>query len=183
MFATSLIIHTYPLRCMARVEQRTHRLSDSHAWPMSSIRVTRVSVALSFLLFISTACGCAPNETAQQRKEREDKTHDEVAKATNRAKPEIQAAGRELGRAADEAAREARAFAEGVRQGWVQGGHDVVNLNSASESELTELPDISSATARRIISSRPYHEPPDLITKHVVSGVQYAKIKDIVTTE
>jgi len=150
---------------------------------MKSRRMTRVSTALSFLLIISTTCGCAPNETAQQRKEREDKTRAEVAKATDRAKPEIQAAGRELGRVADEAAREARAFAEGVRQGWVQGGHHVVNLNSASESELTELPDISSVTARRIIRDRPYHEPAELISKHVVSSVQYAKIKDIVTTE
>jgi DNA uptake protein ComE-like DNA-binding protein len=150
---------------------------------MKTGRVTRVSTALSFLLIASTMCGCAPNETAQQRKEREDKTRAEVAKATDRAKPEIQAAGRELGRVADEAAREARAFAEGVRQGWVQGGHRVVNLNSASESELTDLPDISSVTARRIIRNRPYHEPADLVTKHVVSGAQYAKLKDIVTTE
>jgi DNA uptake protein ComE-like DNA-binding protein len=150
---------------------------------MKSGRVTRVSTALGFVLLLSTMCGCAPNETAQQRREREDKTQAEVAKATDRAKPEIQAAGRELGRVADEAAREARAFAEGVRQGWVQGGHHVVNLNSASESELTELPDISSVSARRIIRNRPYHEPAELVTKHVVSAGQYAKIKDIVTTE
>jgi DNA uptake protein ComE-like DNA-binding protein len=165
------------------VKQRTHRLSDPRAYPMKSGRVARVSTALSLVLIMSTLCGCAPNETAQQRKEREDKTREEVAKATDRAKPEIQAAGRELGRVADEAAREARAFAEGVRQGWVQGGHHVVNLNSASERELTELPDISGATARRIIRNRPYREPADLIAKHIVSGGQYAKIKDIVTTE
>src|SRR6202161_1009197 len=130
---------------------------------MKSGRMTRVSTTLSFLLIIATTCGCASNETAQQRKEREDKTRAEVAKATDRAKPEIQAAGRELGRVADEAAREARAFAEGVRQGWVQGGHHVINLNSASESELTELPDISSATGRRIIRNRPYRETADFI--------------------
>ena len=150
---------------------------------MKPARMTRVSTALSLVLIIAVMCSCAPNQTAQQRKEREDKTRTEVAKATDRAKPEIQAAGRELGRVADEAAREARAFAEGVRQGWVQGGHHVVNLNSASESELTELPDISSVTARRIIRNRPYREPAELISKHVVSSEQYAKIKDIVTTE
>ena len=150
---------------------------------MKPARMTRASTALSLVLIIAVMCSCAPNETAQQRKEREDKTRTEVAKATDRAKPEIQAAGRELGRVADEAAREARAFAEGVRQGWVQGGHHVVNLNSASESELTELPDISSVTARRIIRNRPYREPAELISKHVVSSEQYAKIKDIVTTE
>jgi DNA uptake protein ComE-like DNA-binding protein len=146
-------------------------------------RVTRVSIGLGLVVLISLMCGCASNETAQQRKEREDKTRAEVAKATVRAKPEIEAAGRELGRVADEAAREARAFAEGVRQGWVEGGHRVVNLNSAPESELEELPDISSATARRIIRNRPYREPAELISKHVLSNEQYAKIKDIVTTE
>jgi len=150
---------------------------------MKSGRMARVSTTLGLLLILSTTCGCALNETAQQRKDREDKTRAEVARATDQAKPEIQAAGRELGRVADEAAREARAFAEGVRQGWVQGGHHVINLNSASESELTELPDISSVTARRIIKNRPYHEPAELISKHVVSGAQYAKIKDIVTIE
>jgi DNA uptake protein ComE-like DNA-binding protein len=150
---------------------------------MKSHRATRVSTTLGFLIIISTTCGCAPNETAQQQKEREDKTRAEVAKATDQAKPEIQAAGRELGRVADEAAREARAFAEGVRQGWVQGGHHVVNVNSASESELTELPDISGATARRIIRNRPYRQPAELLSKHVVSSDQYEKIKAIVTTE
>lgn len=165
-----------------------------HRWPLfigsaaflqmiTPIRSVKFSTVLGFVLLISTMCGCVPNETAEQRKEREDKTRAEVAKATDRAKPEIQAAGRELGRVADEAAREARAFAEGVRQGWVQGGHHVVNLNSASESELTELPDISSVTARRIIRNRPYREPAELISKHVVSSEQYAKIKDIVKTE
>jgi DNA uptake protein ComE-like DNA-binding protein len=150
---------------------------------ITPIRSVKFSAVLGFVLLISTLCGCVSNETAEQRKEREDKTRAEVAKATDRAKPEIQAAGRELGRVADEAAREARAFAEGVRQGWVQGGHHVVNLNSASESELTELPDISSVTARRIIRNRPYREPAELISKHVVSSEQYVKIKDIVKTE
>ena len=165
------------------MKQRTRRPSNSRSYPMLSGRMTRVASTLSFLLIVSMTCGCASNETAQQRKEREDKTRAEVAKATDQAKPEIQAAGRELGRVADEAAREARAFAEGVRQGWIQGGHHVVNLNAASESELTELPGISSPTARRIIKNRPYREPDELISKHIVSGAQYAKIKDIVTTE
>jgi DNA uptake protein ComE-like DNA-binding protein len=150
---------------------------------MKSGPVTRVFTALGLALLALLICGCASNETAQQRKEREDKTRAEVAKATDEAKPEIQAAGRELGRAADEAAREARAFAEGVRQGWLQGGHHVVNLNSASESELTELPGISSVAARQIIRNRPYRERAELTSKHVLSSEQYAKIKDIVTTE
>jgi DNA uptake protein ComE-like DNA-binding protein len=126
---------------------------------------------------------CAANETEQQRKERENRTRDEAAKATERAKPEIQAAGRELGRVAEQAAREARAFAEGVRQGWTSAGHHVVNINSATESELIELPNISRADARKIIRGRPYHDSQELITKHIVSDDKYTKIKDIVTVQ
>ena len=50
-------------------------------------------------------------------------------------------------RDADEAAQEARAFAVGVRQGWLKGGHTIVKVNSASESDLMQLPDVSQATA------------------------------------
>jgi DNA uptake protein ComE-like DNA-binding protein len=126
---------------------------------------------------------CARNETDQQRKERENRTRDEVAKATERAKPEIQAAGRELGRVAEEAAREARAFAEGVRQGWISGGHHIININSASERELMELPNISRTDSRKIIRGRPYQDSQELVTKRIVSENEYAKIKDIITTK
>lgn len=142
----------------------------------------RIFVAFLALSWLVTT-GCATKETDQQQKEREDKTRDDAAKATARVKPEIQEAGRELGRAADEAAREARAFADGVRQGWLEGGHRIVNVNSASESDLMELPDISQTTARKIIRNRPYHDREELLAKRAVSEEQYAKIKDIVTVE
>ena len=126
---------------------------------------------------------CATNETDKQRKNRENRTRDEVAKATERAKPKIQEAGREVGRVAEEAARQARAFAEGVRQGWLSGGHHLININSASESELMELPNISRIDARKIVRGRPYRDSKELVTKHIVSNDQYAKIKDIITVQ
>ena len=150
---------------------------------MICLRRARVFVMACSALFWVVTAGCAPKDTDQQQKEREDKTREDAAKATERAKPEIQEAGRELGRAADEAAREARAFAEGVRQGWLQGGHHIVNVNPASETDLMELPDVSQTTARKIIRNRPYHAREDLLAKRVVSEEQYAKIKDIVTVQ
>jgi DNA uptake protein ComE-like DNA-binding protein len=150
---------------------------------MKSWRRTRIFTACCLAIVLFGLADCATNETEQQRKEREDKTRDEVAKATERAKPEIEAAGRELGRVADQAAREARAFTEGVRQGWISGGHHVVNLNSAPENELMELPNISRAGARKIIRARPYRDPHELVTRRIVSGDEYAKIKDIMTVE
>jgi len=150
---------------------------------MKSERTARVLVALGFIVVIATMNACAPNERAEQRKAREDKIRDDAAKAVEHAKPEIKEAGRELGQVADEAAREARAFAEGARQGWIRAGHHIVNLNSASNSELMELPDISAATARRIVRNRPYRDTNELVTKHIVSESEYSKIKDIVTAQ
>ena len=121
---------------------------------MSAQRVNIFTICFLAALMVGLS-DCHANETEQQRSERENRTRDEAAKATERAKPEIQAAGRELGRAAEQAAREARAFAEGVRQGWISAGHHVVNINSATELELIELPNISRADARKIIRGRP----------------------------
>ena len=147
---------------------------------MKSRRTTRFLLAFGFIVIMVTMNACISNETAEQRKAREDKIRDDTAKAIERAKPEIKEAGRQLGQVADEAAREARAFAEGVRQGWIRAGHHIVNLNSASNSELMELPDVSAATARKIVRNRPYHDTSELVTKHIVSDTEYSKIKEIV---
>jgi len=149
---------------------------------VSAQRVNIFTICFLAALMVGLS-DCHANETEQQRRERENRTRDEAAKATERAKPEIQAAGRELGRVAEQAAREARVFAEGVRQGWISAGHHVVNINSATESELIELPNISRADARKIIRGRPYHDSQELISKHIVSDDKYAKIKDIVTVQ
>jgi hypothetical protein len=154
--------------------------------PMARIACWRGAKVLGtacVALCLLAVTGCATKGPDQQQKEREDKTRDDTAKAVEHAKPEIQKAGRELGRAADEAAREARAFADGVRQGWLEGGHHLVNINSASKSDLMELPGISESTATRIMRNRPYHDREDLLAKHIVSEDQYAKIKDIVTVQ
>jgi hypothetical protein len=150
---------------------------------MKSPRIAHVLGAFGFIVVMVTMNACARNETPEQEKAREDKIRDDTAKAIERAKPEIKEAGRQLGQAADEAAREARAFAEGVRQGWIRGGHHLVNLNSASVSELMELPDISEATARKIVRNRPYRDSGELVTKRIVSESEYSKIKDIVTVQ
>src|SRR6202035_3152941 len=114
-------------------------------------------MVFAFVLLIGLAGGCDwnANSTADQRA-REERTRDEVAKATERAKPALEEAGRKIGKAASEAADEAQAAAEGVRDGWERGGHHLVNINAAPEDELVELPGISHREARRIVDGRPY---------------------------
>jgi DNA uptake protein ComE-like DNA-binding protein len=150
---------------------------------MAPSRTANILKSCCLFALLVGLLNCAGNETDQQRKDRENHTRDEVAKATERAKPKIQEAGREVGKVAEEAAREARAFAEGVRQGWLSGGHHIININSASESELLELPGISRSDARKIIRARPYRDSQELVEKHIISDDQYAKIKDIITLQ
>src|SRR4029077_5954741 len=135
---------------------------------------------LTGALILATAA-CNTNDPDQRA--RDERTRDEVAKATERAKPAIEDAGRELCKAAHEAADQARAAAQGVRDGWTNGQHPLLDLNSASESQLLDLPGINRPAARRIIAGRPYHDKHDLLDKNILSGETYQKIRDQVTAK
>ncbi len=124
----------------------------------------------------------ASQEQDQQR-ERDETTRDEVARATERMKPAIESAGRTLGEATEKAAEEARAAAQGVQEGWQRGAHAPLDLNSATERELTELPGISAPEARKIIHSRPYTDKRELLTRGVLPRSGYTKIEDQVTVK
>ena len=148
------------------------------------MRFARSFTALSLCpaaLVLASCVGCNTNDPDQRA--RDEKTRDEVAKATERAKPALEDAGRKLGEAAHDAANEARAAAEGVREGWNNGQHPLVDLNSASESQLLDLPGINRPAARKIIEGRPYRDKHDLIDKGILSGATYQKIRDQVTAK
>ncbi|HLJ23104.1 MAG TPA: helix-hairpin-helix domain-containing protein [Candidatus Acidoferrales bacterium] len=118
-----------------------------------------------------------------EQRQRDEKTRDEVAKATERMKPAIESAGRKLGEATEKAAEEAHAAAQGVAEGWQRGGHAPLDLNSATERELTELPGISGPEARKIIRSRPYTDKRELVTRSVLPRSAYTRIEDQVTAK
>ncbi len=56
-----------------------------------------------------------------------------------------------------------------------------VNLNTADSTSLDSLPGVGKVTADKIISSRPYTDIAELLSKKVVSQSVYTKIKDLVT--
>jgi DNA uptake protein ComE-like DNA-binding protein len=153
---------------------------DSTTRNFSARMVATLSLCSAALVF-AICLGCNSNDPDQRA--RDEKTRDEVAKATEQAKPAIEAAGRKLGEAAHDAANEARAAAEGVRDGWNNGQHPLVDLNSASESQLLDLPGINRPAARRIIAGRPYRDKHDLIDKSILSGAAYQQIRDRVTAK
>lgn len=53
-----------------------------------------------------------------------------------------------------------------------------LDLNSASESELAQLPGIGEARAKAIVKGRPYTGKDDLKTKKIIPASVYDKIKD-----
>ena len=60
---------------------------------------------------------------------------------------------------------------------------EMVDLNSATATELKGLPGITDSDAAKIIQGRPYADKSQLVTKKVVSDATYEKIKDHVVAK
>jgi len=79
------------------------------------------------------------------------------------------------------AKRDAKAIAEGIKEGWSRD--KPLDLNSATKEQLESLPEISATEADKMIAARPYDGPRDLVTRHVLSNAQYEKIADRITVK
>ena len=82
-------------------------------------------------------------------------------------------------KAADETAaikRDTKALAEGVKDGL--SSNKSVDLNKASKDELTSLPGVTPQQADRIMDERPYANPHQLVSRHIVSEDEYSRIQD-----
>lgn len=101
--------------------------------------------------------------------EREAKIRQEAAKAAETARPAV-----------EEASRDVKAAVEGAKEGWDKGGAKKLDLNSATEEDLTGLPGIGAKEAKKIIKGRPYHDAHELVTKKILSESAYDRLKDVV---
>ncbi len=76
---------------------------------------------------------------------------------------------------------DAKAVAQGIREGWSRNKtHD---LNTASKDELVTLPDLTEGQADRIIAGRPYSDPSELLKRRILPKAEYDKIADQITVK
>jgi DNA uptake protein ComE-like DNA-binding protein len=86
--------------------------------------------------------------------------------------------------ATSEVKNDAKAVAEGVRDGLTRPSADhPIDLNTATQSQLTSLPGISDETAARIVANRPYRSAHDLIDRRLVTPDEYKQIADRITAK
>jgi DNA uptake protein ComE-like DNA-binding protein len=72
--------------------------------------------------------------------------------------------------------RDAKAMAEGVKEGM--GNGKTININKASREDLLTLSGITEHEADRIIASRPYDNADDLVSRRIIPQSEYNKIRD-----
>ncbi len=74
---------------------------------------------------------------------------------------------------------DAKAVAEGIREGWSRD--KPLDLNAATKEQLLSLPGMTPAEADRVIAGRPYNDPVEVVTRHIIPKTEYDKIADRVT--
>ena len=76
---------------------------------------------------------------------------------------------------------DAKAMAEGIREGWSRD--KPLDLNTATKEQLITLPGVTSAEAERVINGRPYHEPGELVSRRIMAKAEYDNIADRLTAK
>src|SRR6202451_1187931 len=137
-------------------------------------RVLAISKIVGFAFL--TACNNPPPSDQHLQ--------EQAAQATENAKQASKDALAQARVAAANAEQTVNDVAAGVKQGLntkTAAESTRIDLNSASEGDLTSLPGISVVKARQIIQNRPYKSTHDLVNVGVLTEHQFDQIAPKVT--
>jgi competence protein ComEA len=74
---------------------------------------------------------------------------------------------------------DAKAVAEGIREGWSRD--NPLDLNTATKAQLLALPGMTESEADRVLAGRPYGEPIEVVTRRILPKAEYDRISDQIT--
>ena len=77
-------------------------------------------------------------------------------------------------------AKAAQAQAGKMAQSAAEKAKSLLDINSASEQALQQLPGIGTAYAAKIVQNRPYASKNQLVSKQIIPAATYEKIKDLI---
>lgn len=124
--------------------------------------------------------------SACARKPSDEQLKQQVAQTAQQVKQGAQQAAANAKAAAANAERKVNDIADGVQEGLksnTKSAVGAIDINSASEGQLVDLPGITDARAKRIIRNRPYSHPRDLVAKGVLTEEQYERISGQIKTD
>jgi DNA uptake protein ComE-like DNA-binding protein len=136
------------------------------------------------VLAISTIVGLAFLVACNNPPPSDQHLQEQAAQATENAKQASKEALSQARVAAANAEQTVNDVAAGVKQGLktnTPADTARVDLNDASEADLTSLPGISVVKARQIIQHRPYTSTHDVVTSGVLTEHQFDQIAPKVT--
>jgi len=82
--------------------------------------------------------------------------------------------------AAKKAKSDAQSAAKSAEKGASQAADKLLDINTASEADLKQLPGIGDAYSAKIVQNRPYHAKNELVQKKIIPQATYNKIKDMI---
>ena len=77
-------------------------------------------------------------------------------------------------------AKSAQAQAQKTAESSAEKAKSLLDINSASEQALQQLPGIGTAYAAKIVQNRPYASKNQLLSKEIIPAATYEKIKDLI---
>src|SRR3954464_2228681 len=131
---------------------------------------TRTTPVLLSLMMLCGLLGC----DTQSTKDKSADTAQQVKEASRDAAVKAKEGARQAG-------KDIKAMAEGVKEGWNED-KNALDLNSATAQQLATL-GLSGKQAQRIVANRPYKNRHELVSKGVLSEMEYKDIEKKITTK